>query len=209
MRTTLLAALFATFVCANAVRAEDKPQAGDEDKKRIAALLKDLGSDEFEVRENAEKGLLAIGAAAVPPVKETAAASADAEVRARCARIVKALALVTETDPEQLAVMAKSEAEAKHYADAAKLYAKAGKFFKDAADKAAEGKAKKELAAKSTKALERQKRAEQIAQMAGGDENAQVFINNGRVRIIRAQAMGGVVINGVAGGGEDGTGDDW
>ena len=208
MRRPLFVALFLTFVCVGLVRAEDKPAAGDGDTKRIAGLLKDLGADDFETRENAEKNLVSAGAAAVPLVKDAASGSSDAEVRTRCTRILKALALETETDPEQLAAMAKSEAEAKHFADAAKLYAKAGKLYKEAAEKNSEAKTKKELAAKSTKALERKQRAEQIAQATGGDDNAQVFINNGRVRIIRAQAGIGQVVIGGVGEAQDGA-DDW
>jgi hypothetical protein len=184
--------------------AEDASTLNDSDKKKAATLIADLGADDFQARENAEKSLAAMGPAVLTLVKETAGSTGDAEVRTRCEHVIKALALDAENDPEQLAKLAKAEAEAKHYAEAGKFYAKAGKIFKEQAEKSSDEKAKKELAAKSAKSSERQQRAEGMAKVENGGEGQQVLVNGGRVRIIRAQ--GGVVVSSSTSVGEGG---DW
>ncbi len=197
MRIKIALLLLLTFLCAASIRAEEKTVSED-DKKRAASLVKDLGSDDFEIRENAEKALNLMGVAAMPAVKDAAGSSTDAEVRLRCDRILKVLALETETDPERLAAMAKTEAEARRFADAARLYAKASKLFKEQAEKITDEKAKKDIAAKAAKALVRQQRADAFAksEAAGGDANGQIMVNGGRIRIRQnVVVMNGGMVN--------------
>ena len=205
MRIKLTLLLIISLLCAATIRAEENP-SGDDDKKRAAALVKDLGADDFEIRENAEKALKLLGVSAMPAVKDAAGNSSDAEVRLRCDRILKVLALETDSDPEHLAAMAKSEAEARRFADAGKLYAKAGKLFKEQAEKSADDKAKKDLLGKSAKALARQQRADALAkaELSGADAGGQIMVNGGRIRIRQQIVMnGGVVIQGEAADGSD------
>jgi colicin import membrane protein len=200
-----MAAALLVSVSAFVRAADDQAKTlNDSDAKKAAALIADLGADDFQTRENAEKGLNALGPAVLPLVKETAGSTGDAEVRTRCEHVVKALALDAENDPEQLAKLAKAEAEAKRYADAGKFYAKAGRIFKEQAEKSSDEKAKKDLVAKAAKASERQQRAEGMAKAEAGAEGQQVLVNGGRVRIIRAQ--GNVVVSSSMSVGEGG---DW
>ena len=205
MRIQFTLLLIIALLCAATLRAEENTPA-DGDTKRAAALVKDLSADDFEIRENAEKALKLLGVSAMPAVKDAAGNSSDAEVRLRCDRILKVLALETDSDPEHLAAMAKSEAEARRFADAGKLYAKAGKLFKEQAEKSTDDKAKKDLQAKSAKALVRQQRADALAkaELSGADAGGQIMVNGGRVRIRQQIIMnGGVVIQGDAADGSD------
>ena len=61
----------------------------DKDKERAAKLLADLGADNFEFREAAEKSLAGMTSIAGAQIKDAAANSADADVRQRCERILK------------------------------------------------------------------------------------------------------------------------
>jgi WD40 repeat protein len=70
-----------------------------ENRNKIAALLKDLASDEFADREAATKGLLAGGYPALLAVKDAAARSDSAEVRARASDIVNRLTVKGYTVP--------------------------------------------------------------------------------------------------------------
>jgi RNA polymerase sigma factor (sigma-70 family) len=54
------------------------------DEKRIAKLIADLDSDEFETREQAATGLEKFGELAGPALRKTLAGRPSAEVRARC-----------------------------------------------------------------------------------------------------------------------------
>jgi 6-phosphogluconolactonase (cycloisomerase 2 family) len=69
--------------------AQEQP-AGGELKEKIAALVKQLDDEVFEVRERAEKALVELGDAAFDAATE-ATRSASAEVKQRAARIVRAL----------------------------------------------------------------------------------------------------------------------
>jgi hypothetical protein len=55
---------------------------------RAAKLVKDLGDDDFDVREAAEKALVALGTAALPALR-AAVKSPDLEVRMRALRCIK------------------------------------------------------------------------------------------------------------------------
>lgn len=76
-------ALAACVLCIGKLAAQEATQ-----QERIAQLVKDLGSDKYKAREDAQKELAKIGAAAREPVAE-ATKSDDPEVRQRaCALIV-------------------------------------------------------------------------------------------------------------------------
>src|SRR5205823_3023971 len=64
------------------VRAKLKPRPGP-DEKRLAKLLADLDSDDFETREAASKGLAALGPDAEGALKRALDAAPSAEVRQR------------------------------------------------------------------------------------------------------------------------------
>ncbi len=61
------------------------------DAKKLPALFKQLGSDEFAVRESATAGIRAMGPAVLPEIKAEAQRATDAEVRARLAQLVTEL----------------------------------------------------------------------------------------------------------------------
>lgn len=69
----------------------DEPsRAGSPDANQIKNLIRELGSDEFEVREKATKALSEIGRAALPALRQ-ALESTDAEVRQRARHIMDAI----------------------------------------------------------------------------------------------------------------------
>lgn len=82
-----LPVLLLIALCAAGAKAEDaapKPE-------RIAELVKQLESDEFETRENASKALLALGKPALADLRKARDKAADAESKRRLAEIVEAL----------------------------------------------------------------------------------------------------------------------
>ncbi len=68
----------------------DRPAAAAEDVKRAEALVRDLGADEFDVRDKATTALVALGEAALPALRE-AARSEDAEIRTRAQHALAAI----------------------------------------------------------------------------------------------------------------------
>jgi hypothetical protein len=69
-----------------AAEAPQKPELAGLD-----ALLKDLGNEDFAVREKASKGLMAAGASAKVPLEKLSKDSTDLEVRERAKSILRAL----------------------------------------------------------------------------------------------------------------------
>jgi len=63
----------------------------DKAKAAVDALVKDLGSDDFKIREAATESLIALGDAAKPAL-EAALKSADPEVKSRAERCLKSIA---------------------------------------------------------------------------------------------------------------------
>jgi len=184
------------------LRAEEKKALSEEQAKQAAQLIQDLGSENFETRNKAEKELPALGAGVVPLLKEAAANTKDMEVKTRAERVLQVLALEAETDPNQLAKYARTEALAKRFAEAAKFYAKAAKLYQEQLAQAAEDTAKKELAEKAKKAGEREKRATALAQ--AGDSG------NGNVQVIRGgDGAVGVVRISVSSSSGKAVDDDW
>ncbi len=68
----------------------DGPVPAAEDVKRAEALVRDLGADEFDVRDRATAALAALGEAALPALRE-AARSEDAEIRTRAQHALAAI----------------------------------------------------------------------------------------------------------------------
>jgi HEAT repeat protein len=75
------------------------------DRDAIAALVKQLGDDEFNVREKASAALIALGARAEPQLREAAEKSPDAEVKRRAEDCLRQLA--KGSDPNVIAAAAR------------------------------------------------------------------------------------------------------
>jgi len=198
------------FMCCAGLRAADAPAApqtqDEEGKKKTAALIKDLGADSFDARNNAEKELAALMPAAMTLIKEALAGAKDAEVKSRLEKVLKASALEHVDDPELLAKYGKEEAQAKRFETAAKFYEKAAKLYAQKAAKAEVAETKKELETKAELASTRQKRARILAKSGGGPK---VVIQGGG-----GDAGGMVVISTVevsddSGAGVDLKSEDW
>lgn len=100
MRALPVLILLATCaLCANGEDAEPKPG-------RVAELVKQLSSEEFETREAASMALLAMGKPALAELRKALDKSDDAEARQRLAKIVEAL-------DEPLEFTAETEGEAR------------------------------------------------------------------------------------------------
>ncbi|HYF51935.1 MAG TPA: hypothetical protein VEJ63_21180 [Planctomycetota bacterium] len=168
---------------AAALRAADAPPAAekpagvatlDEDgKKKAAGLIKDLGADAFDTRNNAEKELVALMPGATAQVKDALTTSKDPEVKSRLEKVLKTSALDHVDDPELLAKYAKEEATAKRFESAAKFYEKAAKLYAAKAAKEENADAKKDLSAKAELAAGRQKRANLLSK-GGGAKRVQI-----------------------------------
>lgn len=82
-----LSALLLIALCAAGAKGEDaaaKPE-------RVAELVKQLSSEEFETRESASKALLALGKPALAELRKARDKATDAESKRRLAEIVEAL----------------------------------------------------------------------------------------------------------------------
>src|SRR5947209_7664636 len=77
---------FVLLIAPFTVRAEDKPKT-PVDPKAIQKLVEQLGSDDFDTRENAVKGLLELDEAALPAL-QAATKSTDAEIRQKAGELV-------------------------------------------------------------------------------------------------------------------------
>jgi HEAT repeat protein len=66
------------------------------DAKRVAALVKDLESNDFEVRSRAAERLAALGEPAAPALREALAAAKDPDLRLRLNVVLRKL------EPEEL-----------------------------------------------------------------------------------------------------------
>lgn len=88
MRITVAALLVFTLA---GLCAEEAAKPAPPSQEAIAAWIKNLGSEEFQVREEAETQLRQIGPSIIPTLKDTAEKTEDAETRQRCERIVAEL----------------------------------------------------------------------------------------------------------------------
>src|SRR5437867_2881027 len=80
-----------TFVTLLALVLAAVPAIGQDDAKKIDQLVEQLGADDFQARESADKELRKIGDAAVPALKK-ALESSDAERADRAKKILDAIA---------------------------------------------------------------------------------------------------------------------
>ena len=60
----------------------------DDDPKRVAKLIADLDSEDFEAREAATKGLLTLGRAVVPSLRKSLSPKVSAELKARLEKLI-------------------------------------------------------------------------------------------------------------------------
>ena len=67
-------------------------------KERISRLVEKLGGDEYAERESAQKELQKLGVPALPALYAAKAKSDDAEVRARCTKLIMLIAPTPETE---------------------------------------------------------------------------------------------------------------
>jgi len=91
MRTGLISIAVFGLILAGPARAQDpeKPAAPSQDE--FDQLVEQLGHEDFDTREAAQKKLEAFGKAALPMVKEAQAKTQDLERRTRLAEIAKRL----------------------------------------------------------------------------------------------------------------------
>jgi hypothetical protein len=66
------------------------------DARRVAALVKDLGGEDFEVRARAAEGLVALGEPVAPALRKALAAAKDPDLRLRLNVVLRKL------DPDEL-----------------------------------------------------------------------------------------------------------
>lgn len=192
--------------------AAEAEAAASRAKIKIAKLIGALSDEDFATREDAERVLKEAGQPALQPAKDALAATKDAEAKARLERIVRALILTTEKDPDVLAKAAREAALARRFDEAAPLYARAGELYRQAGGSEADEARRDALNAKGAQAAARAKRAEGRAKSSGANEGEQVVAAGGvQVRVMVAGGAGGrVQINGqeVEVQGAEGQ-DDW
>ena len=90
MDTTLRILALALLTCFAAVGAEEQPASSAPSTEQLDKWASELGADDFNVREEAQKNLAAAGQAAVPALKK-AAKSKDPEMRVRAERLLAPL----------------------------------------------------------------------------------------------------------------------
>lgn len=178
--------------------AAEAEAAASRAKIKIAKQISALSDEDFATREDAERALKEAGLPALQPAKAALAATRDAEAKARLERVVRALVLATEKDPDVLAKAAREAALARRFDEAALLYAKAGDLYRQAGGSETDEASRTALNAKGTQATARAKRAEGLAKGAGTDEGKHVSsLGEVQVRVVMAGGAGGRVrING-------------
>ncbi len=178
IKKTMLCLSMSVFALGTAAMGAEPPTEAW--TKQTRARIANLVSDEFAVREQAEKELVAEGPAVMPLLKKALEASEDAELSLRGRRILKTLALEGETDPNALASWAREEAVAKRYEMAAKVYAKAAKRYEARSEAASDENQKNTDIAHAKKARERQARAEKRAKVSSvTNSGARTVVING------------------------------
>jgi len=185
MRQLCIAVLIAVSLLQ--VRADDAP-----------ALLAQLGSEHFDVREKAEKQLLAMGPAAIPLLKEAISSTDDAETRARAKRIAEAIAVTAKlekifkeygTDPLKLEVAARMMTKDSRHDDARLLFRAASQICKEIADGKTKHPMGPEMAKRKADELEMRSMAEAPARAQRGvrvirnNGGAQIFVNGMQVQM--------------------------
>lgn len=193
------------------VEAKPGAKADAETEKKAAELLKKLADEDFGTREQAEKDLIALGAPAYKAVKEAVEKTDDAEVRNRGKRVLEAVALDAENDPNALAAQARTLALEKKFERAAKYYEKAAQRFREGAAETKDNAVRDDLTAKAAKATQRQARATKKAGQGPADDTEEgdvVFAGGAGVRV-RVIAGGGMIVEDEEVVESEGSGDDW
>lgn len=185
------------------IRADDAP-----------ALLAQLGSEHFDVREKAEKELLAMGAAAVPLLKQAIASTEDAETRARAKRIAETIAITAKlekifkeygTDPLKLEVAGRMMTKDSRHEDARLLFRAAAQICKEIADGKTKHPMGPEMAKRKADELEMRSlaeapvRAQRGVRVIRNNGAAQIFVNGMQVQMgaeIDEQLIEALDING-------------
>jgi hypothetical protein len=90
MRHLCLVVVVAVGMAAVAIEPPDVPRAEPHVPERVAKLIQQLGSEQFKEREEATRALEAIGAPALPALRQ-AAMSKDLEVRRRAVKLIVAI----------------------------------------------------------------------------------------------------------------------
>jgi hypothetical protein len=85
----MLAALTLPFLAA--FPAQDQDSQDKAHQQRVEKLIRDLGHEEFEARESAQKELEKIGKPAAPALRKAAAESEDAEIASRARELLRKL----------------------------------------------------------------------------------------------------------------------
>ena len=181
------------FFSLTLLKAEEAQALNADEKKKIEALVKDLGDDEFSTRVKAHAALSSMGLKALPMVKAAAADTQDNEVKVRCEQLIGSLALEAETNPIELAKLARMAALAQRYGDAAKLYHKTAGLLQGQADKTEDPALKNEYLGRIKKTLAREKHARAMAYSAikvdGGGLGAGI-----RIQMVGGGMRGGVIV---------------
>src|SRR5690349_4062311 len=103
--------LMAVLLCVSSINAAESPSSGDDTKKKVTALIKDLSSDDFDVRECAVETLAAMGDDVVALVKETMATTTDTDTKSRCETVLQKIKV--ESDPDAAKEAADKKRDAK------------------------------------------------------------------------------------------------
>jgi hypothetical protein len=162
------------------------------------ALLMQLGSEHFDVREKAESQLLALGPAVLPALKEAIASTEDAETRARAKRVAERIVVAGKlekiykeygNDPLKLEVAARMMTKVSRHDDARLLFRAAAQVCKEIADGKTKHPMGPEMARRKADELEMRSIAEAPARgqrgvrVIRGNGAAQIFVNGLQVQM--------------------------
>jgi len=162
------------------------------------ALLMQLGSEHFDVREKAENQLLALGPAVLPELKKAIASTDDAETRARAKRISERIVIAGKlekiykeygNDPLKLEVAARMMMKDSRHDDARLLFRAAAQVCKEVADGKTKHPMGPEMARRKADELEMRSMAEapvrgqRGVRVIRGNGAAQIFVNGLQVQM--------------------------
>lgn len=163
-----------------------------------SALLIQLGSEHFDVREKAESQLLALGPAVLPALKEAIASTEDAETRARAKRVAERIVVAGKlekiykeygNDPLKLEVAARMMMKDSRHDDARLLFRAAAQACKEIADGKTKHPMGPEMARRKADELEMRSfaeapvRGQRGVRVIRGNGAAQIFVNGLQVQM--------------------------
>jgi hypothetical protein len=129
--------LAASCLILSAHTASAQAPAKPADAKAVAALIAQLGSDDFAEREAATKALEAIGKPALAALRKAAKDSENAEIQRRAQRLVKRIA----PEPDPLGELLKEAIDLEQRKDYMKAAERLDKLFEKAKEKLSPGPA--------------------------------------------------------------------